>query len=75
MGLRRSALRRFAQREAADAPGTAPRFTEVDTMASPECDGDQCHHEQTTVLAIGNGQDLDVVKLSTYAYPTTRSWR
>jgi hypothetical protein len=24
--------------------------------------------EQTTVLAIGNGQDLDVVKLNTYAY-------
>jgi hypothetical protein len=44
-------------------------FAEVDTMGfTPNATVTNAIDEQTTVLAIGNGQDLDVVKLDTYAY-------
>lgn len=44
-------------------------FVEVDTMGfTPNATVTNAIDEQTTVLAIGNGQDLDVVKLDTYAY-------
>lgn len=44
-------------------------FAEVDTMGfTPNATVTNAVDEQTTVLAIGNGQDLDVVKLDTYAY-------
>jgi len=47
-------------------------FAEVDTMGfTPNATVTNAIDEQTTVLAIGNGQDLDVVKLDTYAYLDT----
>ena len=44
-------------------------FAEVDTMGfTPNATVTNAIDEQTTVLAIGNAKDLDVVKLDTYAY-------
>jgi hypothetical protein len=44
-------------------------YAEVATMGfTPNATVTNAVDEQTTVLAIGNGQDLDVVKLNTYAY-------
>jgi hypothetical protein len=44
-------------------------YAEVETMGfTPNATVTSAIDEQATVLTIGNGQDLDVVKLDTYAY-------